>query len=161
MSQRQLLPRSIRRAIAVIFLVPFGTICLLFPFFYLFMGRVGTELLTDTKGMLGFGQPTAVRVHQVSCFSRRYGTGRTGMTEWDCSIYPATGPRIERTCAFNRTNKIPTLRIVSTDPFQYAVSWGPWELLSRYIFTLGFPMLIVFGFGFACLYATRYTWNRP
>lgn len=90
-------------------------------------------------------------------------TSHRGHTEYECTIFPTGGPisRIERTCAVNRSGQIPTLRLLSENPVQYAVSWGPWDLFSRYVFILGFPLLLVFGFGCACMYASRVAWNRP
>lgn len=155
--------RGVRRVIVAVLLFPFGTICLLFPVYYIFIGSLGNELLADTKGMIGMGTPTSFQDNRVSCTSHRSGTSRTGMTQWECYIDPDGGrrPRIKRTCAFNRTNKVPTLRIISNDPLQYAVSWGPLELFLRYLMVLGFPTLLVFGFGCACYYASYIGWTRP
>ncbi len=157
------IPRAIRRVIVAVLLIPFGTICLLFPVYYVFIGNLGSELLADTKGMIGLGTATSFQDHHVSCTSSRSGSTSRGITQWECYIDPDSGrrPRIKRICAFNRPNQRPTPRILSNDPLQYAVSWGALDRRARYIVVLSFPTLLVFGFGCACYYAGYLGWTRP
>lgn len=47
--------------------------------------------------------------------------------------------------------RIPMLRLISTNPDEYTVSWGTSELISRYLFVLVFAAVFIVAFGVACL----------
>ena len=99
------------------------------------------------------GIPRVVRrVTQVTCFAQHSGTSRRGSTEYECTIFLANARvnRLERTCAVNQNGRAPSLRLISSSPGIYAVSWGPGELLGRFVFVLGFPVVLILACGFAC-----------
>ncbi len=143
-------------------LLPGGLICISYAGLVLLAHNLGRDLLADTKGILGAGVPTSAKVHQVACSENHYGTNRRGSTEYECTLFltNAQQDRIERTCAANHTGRIPTLRLISTNPDEYAVSWGASELISRYVFILVFPAVFIVAFGVACLYVSFVGWRR-
>jgi len=80
-----------------VLIVPFGLLCLLFPFAYL-VWPDGPMLLDDTRGFFGAGTDDGVPVvHQVACMEEHYGGsgGRRGMpstTEYQCDLMLSADP---------------------------------------------------------------------
>jgi hypothetical protein len=95
-------------------------------------------------------------------FASDFGPGLWADTKGSLVAGKDTAARLYRVSCFgNQTGRIPTLRLVASNPDRHAVSWGIREQFTRYVYVLGYSILVVVGFGVACFFASYYACRGP